>query len=73
MRTGKKPNGTPIMPPMPSVVYQNMTDEDLRAIFAYLRTIKPIRNAVLAGLPPPANSTAKRAPGTEKPANTPKP
>ena len=53
MRTGKKPNGTPIMPPMPSEVYQNMTDEDLRAIFAYLRTIKPIRNAVLAGLPLP--------------------
>lgn len=53
MRTGKKPNGTPILPPMPSEVYQNMTDEDLRAIFAYLRTIKPIRNAVLAGLPTP--------------------
>ena len=29
MRTGKKPNGTPIMPPMPSDVYQNMTDDDL--------------------------------------------
>ena len=54
MRTGKKPNGTPIMPPMPSVVYQNMTDEDLKAIFAYLRTIKPIRNAVFAGITPPA-------------------
>jgi hypothetical protein len=39
---------------MPAEVYQNMTDEDLRAIFAYLRTIKPIRNAVLAGLTPPA-------------------
>lgn len=57
MRTGKKPNGTPVMPPMPSEVYQNMTDEDLRAIFAYLRTLKPIRNAVLAGLTPlPANT-----------------
>jgi mono/diheme cytochrome c family protein len=54
MRTGKKPNGTPIMPPMPSEVYQNMTDEDLKAIFAYLRTIKPIRNPVLAGLKLPA-------------------
>ena len=50
MRTGKKPNGTPIMPPMPAEVYQNMTDDDLKAIFAYLRTIKPIRNAVLAGV-----------------------
>jgi len=50
MRTGKKPNGTQIMPPMPSDVYQNMTDDDLKAIFAYLKTIKPIKNAVLAGL-----------------------
>lgn len=56
MRSGKKPNGTPIMPPMPSEVYQNMTDDDLKAIFAYLRTIKPIRNPVLAGLKLPAGA-----------------
>jgi cytochrome c553 len=59
MRTGKKPNGTPVQPPMPAEVYQNMTDEDLRAIWAYLRTIKPIRNPVLAGLTPPAAETKK--------------
>ena len=64
MRTGKKPNGTPIMPPMPSEVYQNMTDDDLKSIFAYLRTIKPIRNAVFAGLTPPG--TQKPAAGSEK-------
>jgi mono/diheme cytochrome c family protein len=54
MRTGKKPNGTPIMPPMPSDVYKNMTDDDLKAIFAYLRTLPPIRNAVYAGITPAA-------------------
>jgi len=69
MRTGKKPNGTAIQPPMPSDVYQNMTDDDLKAIFAYLRTIKPIRNAVFAGLPPPA-APAASAP---KPTSTQKP
>lgn len=53
MRTGMKPNGTHVQPPMPSEVYQNMTDDDLRAIFAYLQTIEPIRNAVYAGLTPP--------------------
>jgi mono/diheme cytochrome c family protein len=62
MRTGKKPNGTPIMPPMPSDVYQNMTDDDLKAIFAYLKTIKPIRNAVLAGLPAPGQKPGAEAP-----------
>jgi len=54
MRTGKKPEGVAVMPPMPVDVYVNMKDEDLKAIFAYLKTIKPIRNAVRAGLPPPA-------------------
>lgn len=53
MRTGKKPNGQALQPPMPSDVYQNLTDDDLKAIWAYLRTLKPIRNAVLAGLPTP--------------------
>ena len=52
MRTGKKPNGTMILPPMPSDVYKNMTDDDLKAIFAYLRTIPAIRNAVYAGITP---------------------
>ena len=38
------------MPPMPVDVYVNMKDEDLKAIYAYLKTITPIRNAVRAGL-----------------------
>jgi cytochrome c553 len=54
MRTGKKPNGTMIQPPMPNEVYQNMTDDDLKAIWAYLRTIKPVRNPVMAGFTPAA-------------------
>ena len=31
---------------MPWQVYRNMTDEDLKAIFAYLRTLKPVYNEV---------------------------
>jgi cytochrome c553 len=59
MRTGRKPSGAPIMPPMPSEVYQNMTDEDLKAIWAYLQTVKPINNAVMAGLKIPQAPPAK--------------
>lgn len=44
----------PILPPMPWSVYRNMTDEDLKSVFAYLRTIKPIQNQVPEPLPPPA-------------------
>jgi hypothetical protein len=38
--------GRPVLPPMPILVYNNMTDDDLEAVFAYLRTIAPIRNRV---------------------------
>ena len=54
MRSGKKPNGLPLQPPMPVDVYQNLTDDDLKAVWAYLSTLKPIRNAVLAGIENPA-------------------
>jgi len=36
----------PILPPMPWPVYRNFTDEDLKAVFAYLKTIPPVRNHV---------------------------
>ena len=52
MRTGKKPNGTMMAPPMPNIVYQNMTDDDLKAIFAYLRQIPAVKNKVPDPLPP---------------------
>jgi hypothetical protein len=44
----------PILPPMPWSVYRNLTDEDLKSVFAYLRTVKPIRNQVPEPQPPPA-------------------
>jgi mono/diheme cytochrome c family protein len=58
MRSGKKPEGTALRPPMPVDVYQNVKDDDLKAIYAYLRTIKPIKNGVYAGLPSPASPAA---------------
>jgi Cytochrome c len=41
-------NGRDLLPPMPWSVYKNMTDEDLRAIFAYLKTTRPVDNVVPA-------------------------
>lgn len=35
-----------IFPPMPTKHYAQMTDEDLKAIWAYLKTIKPVKNDV---------------------------
>jgi len=36
----------PILPPMPWPQFKNLQDEDLKAIFAYLKTTKPVKNAV---------------------------
>ena len=38
--------GRPLLPPMPWEVYGKKTDEDLKAIYAYLMSIKPISNQV---------------------------
>lgn len=46
--------GRPLMPPMPWPVYRNLTDEDLASVFAYLQTVKPIKNRVPDPLPPAA-------------------
>jgi hypothetical protein len=47
LRLGKHlGNSRPIQPPMPWPWYGKMTDEDLKAMFAYLRSIPPISNDV---------------------------
>jgi hypothetical protein len=38
--------GRPLLPPMPWFNYVNMKDDDVKAIFAYLKSIKPVTNAV---------------------------
>ena len=59
-RTGKKPNGVGVLPPMPYEMYNNMTDDDLKAIWVYLQTIKPIRNEVPANRPAPPPPAQKK-------------
>lgn len=44
--------GRQILPPMPWFNYAEMTDEDLGAIYAYLRTVPPISNRVPDPVPP---------------------
>jgi mono/diheme cytochrome c family protein len=49
MRAGKhegRPNGRDLLPPMPWRHYQALSDEDLRAVWAYLRSIPKVRNRV---------------------------
>lgn len=53
LREGKlKGVGRPLLPPMPWQNFAQLTDEDLKSIYAYLRTIKPINNPVPLPVPP---------------------
>lgn len=44
--------GRKLLPPMPWQTYSVMKDEDVHAIFAYLKSLKPIANKVPAPIPP---------------------
>jgi mono/diheme cytochrome c family protein len=53
MRTGKhKGLLRDILPPMPWQSMARLNDDDLRAVFAYLRSIRPINNKVPDPIPP---------------------
>jgi hypothetical protein len=73
-RTGKRMGrGREVLPPMPIPVYNNFTDADLEAIFAYLQTVPAIRNRRPEPRPPmaaapatPAATTAAAAPAATR-------
>lgn len=57
MRTGKHlgvAEGRPIMPPMPWQNMAQLSEEDLRCMFAYLKSLPAIKNKVPDPIPPTA-------------------
>lgn len=44
--------GRPIAPPMPWPAYRHATDDDLKAVFAYLKTVPPVKNQAPEYEPP---------------------
>jgi len=52
MRTGAVGGVRELNSTMPWMVVANMTDQDLAGIFAYLKTLKPVRHRVDNSLPP---------------------
>ena len=60
IRTGKRPDGSPILPPMPWPSFAQFTDEEAYAVAAYLKSLPPVRHAKVPTLPPgakPASAT----------------
>ncbi len=76
IREGKRPDNTTIGPPMPIEFYRGISDADLAAMVAYLRSVPPVRNAVerstysiplpdaygpeISSVPPPADNPIAR-------------
>jgi hypothetical protein len=59
IRNGKDMGeGRPILPPMPWPEYRHFTDDELKSIFAYLKSLPPISNAV----PDPISPTGQAIP-----------
>ncbi len=48
MRTGQRPNGTVMLPFMPWPSYRLWSDDDLKAIWLYLRALPPVEHQVAA-------------------------
>jgi len=58
IRTGRHMGTSrPILPPMPWPAFRNASDDDLKAIYAYLRTVRPVVNHVPDVQPPAATTT----------------
>ncbi len=68
MKTGKHLGvGRPILPPMPWQAYSRATDEDLKAVFAFLKAVPAIKNqAPEAQMAPPPGAPAAAAPAKKK-------
>jgi mono/diheme cytochrome c family protein len=66
LRQGVRPDGVKVAPVMPTGFYEMLTDKDVNAIVAYLRTVKPVKNEIPA---PEYKMAFERdiPPGTEKP------
>ncbi|NIP29822.1 MAG: c-type cytochrome [Candidatus Dadabacteria bacterium] len=53
MKTGKrKGTGRKILPPMPIHQLAQLSDDDLKSIYAYLMSLKPVENKVPEFIPP---------------------
>src|SRR5262245_31113789 len=54
MRTGRhQGKGRAILPPMPWFSVNALSDEDMKAVFAYLQSLPPVHNRVPAPIDPP--------------------
>jgi mono/diheme cytochrome c family protein len=56
LQTGRRPDGTELLPPMPWPNYAGLKTRDVRSIAKYLKSVPPVRHQNLPQLPPGQNS-----------------
>jgi len=62
-RTGKhqgQPNGRDILPPMPWFSMKDLSEADLKAMRAYLRSIPPVKNQVPFPISPATSANPRQ-------------
>lgn len=52
LQTGKRPDGTDLLPPMPWPATASMKPRDIRSVAKYLKSIMPVNHTVPASVPP---------------------
>jgi mono/diheme cytochrome c family protein len=57
LRTGQRPDGSVLLPPMPYQDFAILTDADAYAIAAYLKSIPPVQHKSLDRVPPGQTAT----------------
>ncbi len=60
IRTGIRPDLTPIMPPMPWPMYSHLSDEDAYALAAFLKSLPPVNHKAPDHIMPGATVSAAR-------------
>ena len=63
IRTGKVSGVRRLSSAMPWVYFRHLTDDDLKAVFAYLQTVAPVRHSVSNTDPPTACARCGRRHG----------
>ena len=53
-RTGHRPDGSVLVPPMPWEAYSHMSDDDAHALAAFIKSLPPVEHVNLEKLPPGA-------------------
>lgn len=53
-RTGHRPDGSVLLPPMPWPAYSRMSDDDARALAAFIKSLPPVKHVPPSVLPPGA-------------------